>query len=349
MEIMQRELSIPYEEPITEYTLKNDRGMEVSCLNLGGIITKILVPDRYGTFENVVLGFKDKSAYLENPPFLGALVGRVAGRIQSAQFELDGKNYTLEANDGPNHLHGGASGFHRVVWQVEPKQTENDVQLVFTYFSPDGEGGYPGNLHVNVTYSLNNANEFTILYEATSDKKTALTLTNHSYFNLSGNLKTDILAHDLQINSDVFVELDEALIPTGNLLDVTNTSYDFRSNRTIKEGMEASHPQNKIAGNGYDHYFILNNQADVAAIVREPISGRTLTVQTEQPGFVMYTSNMLPEDLELVEGASRKYLGLCLETQASPASLHHSDGFPSVILDKDEQYSKKTTFIFGVE
>lgn len=349
MDINQEELSIPSEQPLVEYTLKNDHGMEVSCLNLGGIITKILAPDRNGQLENVVLNFKDKETYLENPPFFGALIGRVAGRIQSAQFELDGESYSLQANDGPNHLHGAGTGFHKVVWDVETVETTDVVKLVLTHFSPDGEGGYPGNLKVKVTYSLDNDNAFSIHYEANSDKKTALTLTNHSYFNLSGNLKADIQSHELNIDSDQFVELDEALIPTGNLLDVNNTPYDFRSKQAIRVGVESSHPQNKVAGNGYDHYFVLHKKADVDIKVSEPVSGRTLTVNTEQPGFVLYTSNMLPEDLELGDGPSKKYLGLCLETQASPASLHHAEGFPSVVLEKDEKYSKTTTFRFGVE
>lgn len=330
------------------YTLTNDHGMKVSFLDFGGIITEILVPDKNGVFENVVLAFKDEADYLNNGSYFGAITGRVAGRIAGASFTIDGNTYTLEANDGANHLHGGTKGFHQVLWKGEPFQTEDTVGVRLSHTSPDGDGGYPGTLEVTVTYTLNNDNEFRIHYEATSDKTTPLTITNHSYFNLTGNLKDTIVNHTLTLASDQFVELDEYLIPTGKLLDVEGTTFDFRQGRKIADGMNSDFEQNKIADNGYDHYFIFNDQSGDQVKVKDEESGRTLAVQTNQPGIVLYTGNMVAKGLALAEGESKPYLGLCLETQGSPASLHH-DGFPDIILQANEKYDKETIFKFGVE
>ncbi|MDC3418112.1 aldose epimerase family protein [Aquibacillus salsiterrae] len=330
-----------------EFTLSNDLGMEVSILNYGGIITKILAPDRHKSFENVVVSYKNYEDYIANPNFFGALIGRVAGRIQDASFELDGHTYTLLANDNDNHLHGGAKGFHNAIWDAEAFEGTDEVGVKLTHQSPDGEGGYPGNITMEVTYTLNNKNQLSISYQGTTDKKTALTATNHSYFNLSGDLKDTMLKHNVTIDSSKFVELDEELIPTGEQLDVDGTVYDFRNGRTIEDGTTSDFKQNLVAGNGYDHYFLFDNTKEEKIVVKESDSGRKLTVTTDQPGFVMYTSNMMAETLSLREGKSRKYLGLCLETQASPASLHH-EGFPSVVLEKGERYTAKTTFEFGL-
>ncbi|WP_407270195.1 aldose epimerase family protein [Radiobacillus sp. PE A8.2] len=332
---------------ITLYTLVNDNGMEVSCLNLGGVITKIMAPDRNNNIENVVLGFRNLDDYKQNPTYFGALIGRVAGRIQGSQFELDNEVYSLEANNEENHLHGGSHGFHAAIWDVAPFENADEVGLKLSHFSPDGEGGYPGNLQVNVTYTLNNKNELAISYQANSDHKTALTLTNHSYFNLSGNLKNDIKNHKVTLNSSKFVELDAELIPTGKQLSVENTVFDFQLGRQIIDGVKSDYDQNLNAGKGYDHYFLFDHTRPEQAIVEDQQSGRKLIVTTDQPGMVMYTSNSLDDSLELLEGPSKQHLGICLETQASPASLHH-EGFPSVILNKDETYTAKTTFTFDV-
>ncbi|RCW64262.1 aldose epimerase family protein [Saliterribacillus persicus] len=334
------------EQQWKEFTLVNDNGMAVSILDFGGIITKILTPDREGKLENVVVGFKDYADYLVNPGFFGALIGRVAGRIEKAQFEIDGKSYTVPKNEGEHHLHGGNPAFHNSIWKVVPFENAHEVGLTLSLNSADGDNGYPGNLQMTVTYTLNNNNAFTITYEGLADQKTVLTTTNHSYFNLSGNLKEDIQNHEITLDSDQFVELDEELIPTGQKLDVANSTYDFRNGRLMKDGIDSDDKQNLVANHGYDHYFIFNHNKPVSAQVREEKSGRELKVTTDQPGVVMYTSNNLPEDLNLRERESAKYLGLCLETQASPASIHH-DGFPSVWLEKDEKYFTKTTFTFG--
>ncbi|MFD2655058.1 aldose epimerase family protein [Gracilibacillus thailandensis] len=330
-----------------EFTLINDNQMAVSILNFGGIITKILAPDRDGKLENVVIGFENYEDYLDNPGFFGALIGRVAGRIEKAQFEVDGKTFTLPKNEGEHHLHGGEPGFHKSIWKVVPFENNDEVGLTLTLKSEDGENGYPGNLWMTVTYTLNNDNAFTITYEGVVDHKTVLTSTNHSYFNLSGNLKSDIQNHEITLDSSQFVELDEELIPTGNILEVDNTVYDFRNGRLMKDGVTSDYKQNLVANHGYDHYFIFDHSKQESAVVREKESGRQLTVITDQPGVVMYTSNNLPEGLGLRERESVQYLGLCLETQGSPASVHH-EGFPSIWLDKDEKYFAKTTFIFDI-
>lgn len=332
----------------TEFTLVNDHGMEVSILDFGGVITDIITPDQDGAMESVVLGFKDYHDYEANPNFLGSTVGRVAGRIQDASFTLDGETYTLEENEAPNHLHGGSVGMHHVIWDAETKESDDTVSLILTTHSPDGAGGYPGNLDVTVTFTLNNENELRIDYAATSDKKTALTLTNHTYFNLTGNTKGTVREHYITMNSDRFVELDGTSIPTGIITDVTDTPFDFQDGHMLLDGFESTHEQIEIGGHGYDHYFVFSNENEGQIDLIDDLSGRTLVVKTNQPGVVMYTANGLTEGLKLKHGPSRKRLGVCFETQASPASLHH-DGFPSVILEANEPYAKHTVFSFGTK
>lgn len=330
------------------YKLTNDNGMSVSILNFGGIITEINVPNRNNIIENIVLGYKDYADYEDNPNFFGAIIGRVAGRIEGASFTLDGNSHILEKNNGANHLHGGSEGFHQVVWAATPFQTTETVGVKLTHTSPDGSNGYTGHLEIAVTYTLTNHNELIINYSATTDKTAALTLTNHSYFNLSGNLAETIHNHHVTMNVDEFVELDHELIPTGHKIDVANTPFDFREGRKLADGIHSTSTQNLVADHGYDHYFIFSPKEPSRVIVKDETSGRIMTVTTNQPGVVMYTSNTLNNDLDLSEGKSKPYLGVCFETQGSPASLHH-EGFPSILLKADETYEKQTVFSFGVE
>jgi len=329
-----------------EYTLTNDKGMSVSILDFGGIITAIRVPDYKGKTENVVLGYKNYADYEQNPNFFGALIGPVAGRIQDASFELDGKRYPLDANEGDHHLHGGIAGFYQVIWHAETFQTEDAVGLKLNHTSVDGDGGYPGNLNVAVTYTLNNDNALVIDYQAETDQKTPIALTNHSYFNLSGDLKRTVHHHEITMDSRYFVELDQELIPTGKKLDVSGTTFDFRKGKKLAEGLEQPSKQNQIVGNGYDHYFLFEKNGEV--VVKDKESGRILTVKTNQPGMVMYTANGLDDGLQLAEGISEKHLGVCFETQGSPASLHH-EGFPEIILEAGETYQKQTVFSFDID
>ncbi|MBE1556310.1 aldose epimerase family protein [Sporosarcina limicola] len=330
------------------YTLTNNNDMSVSILDFGGIITEINVPDRKNNIENIVLSYKDYTDYEKNPEFLGAIIGRIAGRIKDATFVLEGKKHFLEANEGTHHIHGGLKGFHQVIWKVTPFQTDDTVGVKMTHTTPDGEGGYPGNVKVSVTYTLNNKNELILDYLAVTDKITVLTMTNHSYFNLSGNAAETIHSHHVTIDSNEFIELDRELFPTGKKINVVNTPFDFQNGRKLADVISSTSAQNLVADYGYDHYFILNHKKQESIIVKDEKSGRRMTIKTNQPGVVMYTSNTLDEDLDLAEGTARPYLGVCFETQASPASLHYED-FPTVILKANETYNKQTVFSFGIE
>lgn len=332
-------------QSVIEYSLTNDSGMTVSCLNYGCVITKIIVPDRQGNFENVVLGFEEFEDYLDLSPYFGCVVGRVAGRIKGARFELDGKEYLLADNEHPNHLHGGKKGFHSVVWKTEKIEEDEAVGLTFYYHSPNGEEGYPGNLDTYVTYLLNNKNELVITYEGKTDQKTLVNLTNHSYFNLSGNLKRECTEHILQLESDRFLELGEDLIPTGKVIAAKNTPFDFQHGRRILSGVNSEHPQNVLAGNGYDHPLIFTKKGENTVVLSDEESGRTLMVTTDQPCVVVYTSNQLEAPFSISGVRARNYLGVCLETQGLPDAIHQPD-FPSVILNPEEVYYSTTKYRF---
>ncbi|MGY3715718.1 aldose epimerase family protein [Sutcliffiella cohnii] len=329
----------------TLYKLSNDNRMAVHLLNYGGIITKITVPDSNGKIENVVLGYKDLKDYETNSNYLGAIVGRVAGRIQDAACTLNGEKYVLEANEGTNHLHGGRNGLHSIVWNATPFQQENLVGVKLSCTRLEEDDGYPGNVQITVTYTLTNDNTLHLQYEAMSEQDTVLTLTNHSYFNLSGDLKSTIEDHTISIKSSKVVELNEHLIPTGKLLEVKDTPFDFQKSQKLHVGMSSKHIQNRIAGNGYDHYFLFDKSTNDVVNVLDESSGRMLNIITNQPGMVMYTSNTMGEELVLNEGRSRKYLGVCFETQSSPASLQHNH-LPSIYLKANEAYHQQTSFEF---
>lgn len=334
-------------QTIKLFTLKNDHGMELSCMNFGCVITKILAPDICGRFENVVLGFDTLREYEKYSPYFGAVIGRVAGRIKDAQFELNGNRYKLSRNENQNHLHGGLKGFSHVLWDANIIERNRNAGIEFTYTSPDEDEGYPGKLEMKVTYLLNNQNELLISYEGISDRKTLLNPTNHSYFNLSGDLKRDILDHVLTVKSDQFLEIDDELLPTGNLIDVENTPFDFRKGRKIREGVCSSHPQNILVGNGYDHPYLLRNNHQQEIILTDKESGRELVIETDQPSFVLYTGNQLEDDFQIRGVQSRKYLGICLETQRPPDSTHHPH-FQSVVLEKGEVYHSETKYRFTI-
>lgn len=329
---------------VYEYTMKNVNGVEISCLNYGCTITKIITPDQLGAFGNIVLGFEKLEKYKNNPMFAGAIVGRVAGRIANAEFELEGNLYKLSPNDAPNHLHG--EGFHNVVWDVEIIDKQEETVIEFTYSSVDGTGGYPGTLTMKVTYTLTNNDELIITYQGQSDKTTLCNPTNHTYFNLSGNLQTDIAEHTLKMDSNKFVELTERLIPTGKLLDVENTVFDFRKGRKIIEGINSAATQNIIAGHGYDHPFVLNSNNNGEIILADEKSGRRVTVETDAVSVVLYTGNCIPDNYDIYGVTSRPYLGLCLETQGLPDSIHQPE-FPSCILKPGETFLTTTKYTFS--
>ncbi|MDT8862779.1 galactose mutarotase [Alkalihalobacillus sp. MEB130] len=335
-------------QKVISFLMENDHGMEVTCLNYGCTITSIQVPDKEGSIENVVLGFDSLHEYISHSPFFGCIVGRVAGRVTNSTFELEGSTYHLPKNEGDNHLHGGNQGFDKVIWEAEIGESVDECKVIFSHLSRDGDAGYPGNVKVSVTYTLNNNNELLISYHATTDKRTIINLTNHSYFNLSGDVKRDILTHELTIKSDSFLELSDSLLPTGKLLQVEGTAFDFRGGRLLKDGVESDHQQNTLVGGGYDHPLVLteNRQEEICLIDHE--SGRQLIVETDEPAVVLYTSNMMTSDFEIRGVPARKHLGVCLETQHHPDAIHHPT-FPSIVLDKDQEYKTMTKYRFSVK
>jgi aldose 1-epimerase len=348
MKVVKEEFGTKDNQTVFLFSLINDHGVEVGCLNYGCIITKIITPDQDGHYENVVVGYDTFKEYENDSYFLGAVIGRVAGRIKAGSFEFNGKQYSLAKNERHNHLHGGNKGFNQIIWNAEVFENKQEIGVHFSYVSPDGEEGYPGNLKVDVTYTLNNKNELSIRYSGVSDKTTLLNMTNHSYFNLSGNLKRDILHHSLLIKSDQFLELNEELLPTGKMLDVTGTAFDFTSERFIQSGVVSEHPQNKLAGEGYDHPFLLHTLHDQEIVLKDSESGRILTIETDEVAVVVYSGNQMKSELELAGGVpSRKYMGICLETQGLPDAIHHPL-FPSWILEKEKEYSSTTTYKFGI-
>lgn len=349
MNIIKQKIGVVDHENIYAYTLENNHGMKLTCINFGCIVTEILAPDSVGKFENVVLGFQTIDEYIQHKTYFGAIVGRVAGRIKGAQFELDGNKYTLPANEGKNHLHGGIKGFHERIWQAETIELQDAVGVEFSYVCKDGEEGYPGNVNLTVTYLLTNENQWIVKITGISDKKTLLNMTNHTYFNLSGNVKSDILNHELILKSNHFLQLNEELLPTGKKLDVEGTVFDFRNGRKLRDGTISQHPQNILVGKGYDHPFILSEQFNQEIILMEHNSGRKLIVETNQPCVVLYTGNQMEGNFFLKEGVqARKYLGVCLETQGFPDAIHHPH-FPSIVLEPNDIYNAITIYKFDVE
>jgi aldose 1-epimerase len=330
------------------YTLTNHQGMRVAITNYGGIVVSIVVPDSKGRVADVVLGFDNLEGYLAKEPYFGALIGRYGNRIGNARFKLNGVEYKLPANDGPNSLHGGFQGFDKRVWTAREIRGEHPA-LELTYLSKDGEEGYPGDLRAKVVYSLTDDNALRIDYTATTDKETVVNLTNHSYFNLAGEGNGDILKHEIMINADRFTPIDGTLIPTGELRKVENTPFDFRKPAMIGARIDADDEQIKF-GKGYDHNFVLNRSGaglSLAARVTDPGSGRVLEVLTTQPGLQFYTGNFLDGS---VHGKGGKSYGrrsaFCLETQHFPDSPN-KPSFPSTTLKPGQTYRESTVYRFS--
>lgn len=335
---------------IEKYTLTNANGMKMDVITYGGIITSLTAPDKNGKFEDVVLGYTTPDDYFNgNPYFFGAIIGRYGNRIAKGKFSLDGKEYQLTVNDGSNHLHGG-KGFDKVVWAAAPVEG-NTAALKLTYTSKDGEEGYPGNLTVAVTYTLTNDNALEINYEAETDKKTIVNLTQHSYFNLSGNFNNTILDHELELKADKMLPVDATLIPTGELKAVAGTPFDFTTATVIGKEINAADDQLK-KGLGYDHCWIFTDGSksyrEVGSLYHEA-TGRLMQVYTDQPGIQFYSGNFLDGKKASKSGGNyEKRSGLCLETQHYPDSPNQSK-FPSVVLNPGEKYTTKTTYKFSVK
>jgi aldose 1-epimerase len=329
-------------KPVTQYTLANAHGMQVSIIDYGATVTSIVVPDRNGNSGDVVLGFDSFDGYVqEKEPYFGAIVGRYANRISNAKFTLDGQTYSLAANNNGNSLHGGNKGFDKVMWAA---QKLSDGSLKLTYQSKDGEEGYPGNLSAEVTYTLDADNSLRIEYLATTDKPTPVNLTNHSYFNLSAGRDSTILNHELQLNAETYTPVDDKLIPTGEIFSVKNTPMDFTLAKAIGRDID------KVQG-GYDHNWIVNgNGLKTAATLYEPTSGRFMEVLTTEPGLQFYSGNFLDGSLRFTKKGQRylRHGALCLETQHYPDSPNRPL-FPNTILKPGEVYRQTTVYEFSAK
>jgi aldose 1-epimerase len=333
------------------FTLQNAAGMTAKITNYGGILVALTAPDKEGKFEDVTLGLDSLSSYVKNNPFFGALVGRYGNRIAKGKFTLDDKPYDLFINNMGNHLHGGKVGFDKVLWTATPVDGDEPA-LKLTYTSKDGEEGYPGNLSVTVTYTLQKDNALKIDYEATTDKPTVVNLTNHTYFNLTGDIKRDILDYVVTINADKFIPVDETLIPTGKLQPVAGTPFDFTKPTVVGARINDSTDTQIKYGGGYDHAWVLNGEAGSlkkAATVYEPTSGRVMDVSTMEPAVQFYTGNFLNGKVVGREGFPyKKRYALCLETEHYPDSPNQPS-FPTTTLRPGETYKTTTIYQFSTK
>jgi aldose 1-epimerase len=331
------------------YTLTNQKGMQVSITNFGATVVSIKVPDKAGTMADVVLGYTDAGGYQSGKAYLGATIGRYGNRIAKGKFVLDGQTFSLPTNDGPNTLHGGIKGFSHRVWTAKDVSSAAGQALQMTYLSKDGEEGFPGNLNVKVVFTLPENNELKIDYSATTDKDTVLNLTNHSYFNLSGQGEGDILGHELTLHASRFTPVDSTLIPTGELKSVKGTPFDFTKSTAIGTRIDQDDEQVKF-GKGYDHNWVLDNAGPAlhsAALAYDPKSGRTLEVLTTEPGIQFYTGNFLDGTIHGKDGKvyNHRY-AFCLETQHFPDSPNHPK-FPTTELKPGHRFHSVTIFKFS--
>ena len=334
-------------ESVYRYVMTNSQGTEVAVLSLGGIIQSIKSADREGRFADVVLGCDTVTDYERQQAYLGAVCGRYANRIRHGKLALDGSTYELACNNGSNHLHGGNEGLNRKIWAVKIEESETQISVVLSYCSPDGEEGYPGNLDMKVRYTLNEQSQLEIDYQAKTDKKTVVNLTNHSYFNLRGY--GSCLEHNLQVFSKYYLPTDSTAIPLGMPSSVVNTPMDFRTAKTLGQDISAEHDQ-LIMANGYDHTLIHNNtQGELVpvAIVKDLETGRGLLLKTTQPSVQLYTGNFLEGTPGRNGLVYQSRDGFCLETQHFPDSPNQPD-FPSTELKPGERYHHKAVFEFFV-
>lgn len=342
---------LPNGKKVTLFILKNEAGMEIKISDFGGTIISWTAPDKAGKFEDITLGCDSLSGYQKGVPYFGALIGRYGNRIGKGTFLLEGKKYNLAINNNPNTLHGGLFGFDKVLWKANLMEGKEPA-LKLTYLSKDGEEGYPGNLTVEVVYTLQKDNALKIDYKATTDKATPMNLTNHAYFNLSGDLNSDILAHDITLNADKYLPVDATLIPTGELKSVKGTPFDFTKPKKIGLQINDTTDVQIKYGGGYDHCWVLTDSSKtlkLAATVLNAKNGRFLEVFTTEPAIQFYTGNFLDGTIKGKNGVVyKKRSGLCLETQHYPDSPN-KPSFPNTILKPNETYSSTTIYRFSVK
>lgn len=337
---------------VSYYTLVNKNGMTARISDYGGTLLQLFVPDKEGRFIDVIGGYDNLYDYTHASDYSGALIGRFGNRICKGEFTLDGKEYSLYSNNNGNHLHGGKQGFHDKMWEAQPIDGE-EPSLVLSYVSPDGEEGYPGTLRVKVTYTLKNENALSIHYEATTDKKTILNLTNHAYFNLGGYASGTVKEHTLWLDADSYLKTDDKLIPTGKIASVEGTPFDFRNEKKVGKDIDAAH-EDIMKAEGYDHCFNFcggeSKKVQLRAVLKDPKSGRVMKMYTNQPCVQLYTGNFLKDDGHPFKGGLVKYkqMALCLETQHMPDSIHH-ENFTNVVLDIGQKYDYTTVYAFSAE
>jgi aldose 1-epimerase len=331
--------------------LSNGAGLSVRIIALGAAIQSLSVPDRHGVSGDVVLGYDSPRDYVAKPQYFGATVGRYANRIARGKFTLDGRQYALETNDGPNHLHGGVHGLDKVLWKIDEVTAGPPARVVLSHVSPDGAGGYPGRVVITAIYSLGERNDLSVEYRATTDRPTIVNITNHAYFNLAGH--GDVLGHRLMLSAESYTPVDATLIPTGELRSVAGTPFDFRRPRAIGQFIRDGRDEQLRIGRGYDHNFVISSepgyrQLRSAAWLEDPVSGRVLEVLTTAPGLQFYSGNFL--DGTVAGKGGRIYRqgdGLCLEPQVFPDAPNRPD-FPSTRLDPGREYVHTMVFRFSV-
>ena len=345
---------LPDGREVELFTMRNAHGIEVRAMTYGAIITSIRTPDRTGQIADITLGFDSLDGYVAGSPYFGAIVGRYANRIAGGRFTLDGVTYQLARNNGPNNLHGGVRGFDKVLWTAAPFERDDVVGVTFSYESPDGEEGFPGAVSVRVAYTLTATDELIIDFDASTTKATPLNLSQHTYWNLHGDGRGDILDHVLTLDASAFTPVDSTLIPTGNIASVAGTPFDFRRPTAIGSRINESDAQLRF-GRGYDHNWVLDRDRRVggvealvhAARLEDPSSGRVLDVSTTEPGIQFYSGNFLDGTITGKAGQTyRLRTGLCLETQHFPDSPNHPN-FPPSVLRPSERYHSSSVFKFS--
>lgn len=347
MKILKRSIFKKDGEEVFQYSLKNYNNIEIKILNLGGIITDILIPDKYGTVENIVVKWKNLKDYINDNSYSGAIIGRTTGRIAGGYIDIYEKRYELTKNQGINTLHGGIHGFNSKTWKGTIFESEKEVGVILEAKSKDGEDGFPGNIDIKVKYTLNDKDEFSIKYYGKSDKGTLINMTNHSYFNLSGNLKRNILDEVLMIKSKSMATIREDSAPSGEIINILGTAFDFSRPKKVGDDINNNHEQ-LILGCGYDHPWVLSDK-EGQIVLKDEVSGRILEISTDREAVVVYSTNFPESSKELEWGGNlEKHGAICFETQNLPIGPK-GRFIENSLIKKDEEYKAKTIFKFRVD